>query len=74
MYTGLQVKYRLFLLDFNKTWIFWHISKKTLKYEISRKLVQWESTFPMPAVGQINMTELLAVYRKIWKAPEKNSP
>jgi len=42
MYTGLHVKYRLFLSDFNKTQFLSTDLKKTPKYKISCKLVQWE--------------------------------
>ena len=42
MYIGLHVKYPLFLLDFNETWIFSTDFRKTVKYHISRTSVPWE--------------------------------
>ena len=46
MYIGLQVKYRLFLSDFNKTWIFTTELRKTIKYQIARKSVQSSRVVP----------------------------
>jgi len=43
MYTGLHLKYSLFLSDFNQTSIFYTFFRKMLKYQISRKSFQWES-------------------------------
>jgi hypothetical protein len=45
MYTGLDVKYPLFLSDFNGTWIFWTNFRKILKYQISLKYGKWELSF-----------------------------
>jgi hypothetical protein len=39
MYTGLTIKYPLFLSDLNEPWIF---SRLILNYQISRKFVHWE--------------------------------
>jgi len=45
--SGIRVKYRLLLLDFNQTWIFSKDFCKILKYRLSRKFVQWESSCSM---------------------------
>jgi len=41
MYIGRHVKYRLFLSDFNETWIFATDFRRILKYQFSWKSVQW---------------------------------
>ena len=41
MYTGLHVKYPLFILDFNQTWIFLTDYQKIIKHQISSISVQW---------------------------------
>jgi len=47
MYSGLHVKYTLFLSDFNETWTFSTDFRKVFKYQISWKSVQWESSCSM---------------------------
>jgi hypothetical protein len=48
MYTGLPVKYRLFLSDFNNdTWICSKDFRKILKYQILWKSVRWEPNCSM---------------------------
>jgi len=39
---GLNVKYPLFLADFNQPWTFSTDFRKMFKYQISWKSVQWE--------------------------------
>jgi hypothetical protein len=46
----LHVKYPLFLSDFNQIWIFCTEFRKSLKYQISSKSVQWEPTCSMRTV------------------------
>jgi len=52
MYTGLRVKYRLFLYDVTVTWIFSIDFRKLLKYQISWKSVQCETSCSMRTDGQ----------------------
>jgi len=42
IYIGRNVKYPLFLSDFNEIWILWTDFRKILKYQISWKSVKWE--------------------------------
>jgi len=52
MYTGLHVKYRLFLLDANQTRIFAKDFQKILKYQISWKSALWERSCSMRTDGR----------------------
>jgi len=47
MHFGLHVKYPLFLSDVNESLIFLIDFRKILKYEISRKSIQWETSCSM---------------------------
>ena len=42
MWRRFHVRYPLFCSDFNKTWIFWTDFRKSIKYQIQSKSVQWE--------------------------------
>jgi len=52
MYVCLHVKYRLFLSDFNESWIFWTDFRQKLRHQISWKSVQWESSCSMRTDGR----------------------
>jgi hypothetical protein len=70
MHIGLHVKYRLLLSDFNETWNFPTILRKTLKCQISRKSVQWEPSCSMRTDGQTYMKKLIIASRKFAKGPK----
>jgi hypothetical protein len=54
MYIGRYVKYTLILKCFSKTWIFSTDIRNGIKYQISRKYVQWE---PSCSVGTDGRTD-----------------
>jgi hypothetical protein len=72
-YRGLHVKYPLFLSDFNETWIFSTDFLKILKYHISWKSVQRESSCTMWTDGQSDITKLLVAFHNFANAPNKIS-
>jgi len=63
---------RVFLSDFNGTWIFVTEFRKTLKYEISWKSVQWEQSCSRRTVRQADMTNLTVAFRNFSKAHTNN--
>jgi hypothetical protein len=70
MCTGFRVKYPLFLSDLNESWVFSADIRKILKYEISRKSVQWEPSCSMRTDRQTEMTKLIFAFRNFAKAPK----
>jgi len=59
---------RVFLTDFNETWIFATEVRKSLKYEISWKSVQWEQSCSRRTNRQTDMKNLIVAFRNFSKA------
>jgi hypothetical protein len=55
IFIGLHVKYPLFLLDFNQTWIFSTDFWKILRCQISRKFYPWEPTCSMRSYPKVHL-------------------
>jgi hypothetical protein len=72
IYIGLNVKYPLFWLDFNETWIFSTDFRKILKYQMLYKSVQWEPRYSKRTDRQIEMTKLIVAFCNSAKAPKKD--
>jgi len=70
MYTSLNVKYPLFMQDFNETWIFPADFKKILK--ISRKSNQWDLRCPKQTDWQTNIMKLRDAFRNFENMPKTN--
>jgi hypothetical protein len=70
MYRSLYVKYLLFLPDFNQTSGFSSVFGKMLKYQISRKFVQWEPSCSMQTDDRTDMTSLIVAFRNFSNAPK----
>jgi hypothetical protein len=76
MYTGLHVKYPLFLSYVNETWILWTTYfRKIPKYQISWKSVLWKPICSMQTGGrqadrQTDMTNLIVGFRNFTKSPK----
>jgi hypothetical protein len=64
MYIGLlHVKYWLLLSDCNETWIFSIHFLKVLKYQISRKSVQWEQSCSMQTDRRTDTTKAIVAFQ-----------
>jgi hypothetical protein len=68
MYTGLRVKYQLFLSYFNETWIF---LTDFLKKRNFVKICPVKSELLMQTAGQTDMTKLIVAFRNFTNAPKK---
>ena len=68
MYIGLHVKYPLFLSDFNKTYILSTEFREILKYQISWKSVQWESSCYIQTDGRTDRQDLIVAFRNFANA------
>jgi hypothetical protein len=72
MYTGLRVKYPLFLSYVNESSIFLENCRKILKYQISRKSVQWNPSCSMRRTdGHTYMTKPIVAFRTETQAEAK---
>jgi len=72
MYKGLHVTLPLLLSHFNEGWIFSTDYLKLLKCKISWKFVQCEPRCFWRTEGQIEMTNLIAVFRNFANAPKED--
>jgi hypothetical protein len=71
---GLHVKYRLFLSDFNETWIFSADFSTIFKCQISWKSVEWETRYFMLTDGQTDIMILIVTFRNFANAPTNCFP
>jgi len=73
-YIFLHVKYPLCLSHFNETCIFLTYFRKILKYQISRKSVQWGggASYSMRMDGRTDVTKLIVAFRNFANTPNKN--
>ena len=73
-YIGLHVQYRIFLSDFNTTWIFGTDFRKVFKYQIFWRSIKWEPSCSMrpdrQTERQADWTKLIATFRKCANAPK----
>jgi hypothetical protein len=69
-YTGLHVKYQLFLSYFDETWIFPTDLQTVIRYEISRQSIQWVLICSMRTDGLTDTTELKMAFRNLAKSPK----
>ena len=64
------IKYPLFLSDVSETWISSTNFRKTLKYQISWKSVQWKPSCSVRTGGRTDMTKLIVAFRNFANAPK----
>ena len=66
-----NVKYSVFLSDFNKIWIFPMDFRKTLKYHMSRKSVNWKPNCVMRTTDErTDMAKLTVALRSVAITPK----
>jgi hypothetical protein len=63
----LHVKYTLFLLDFNESWIFSTDFRRKLKYQVYQNPSSGNRVLPC---GQTDMTKLMVAFRSFPNAPK----
>ena len=73
MYIGIHVKCPLCLSDLNSTWIFSKYFRKTLKFKISWKSLQWEPSCSMRTDGQTDTMKLTVDFRNFANAPTNDT-
>ena len=72
MYIGVHMQCLLLLSDYNKSLIFSTDFRKTLKYKIPLKPVQWEQSFSCGRTGgRTDMTKLIVAFRRFANAHKK---
>jgi len=69
MYIGPHGKCPLFLSDCNEMWILPTDFRKIIKYQISRKCIQWEPSCSMRTGRRSDTTKLILRFRYFAKAP-----
>jgi hypothetical protein len=70
---GLRVEYPMFLAEFNQIWNFLTDFGNSLKYQISRNLLQWKPRWYVRTDGQtdtLDMTKLTGAFRDYAHAPK----
>ena len=69
MYTRLHIQYPSFLSDFNNTWLVLKDFPWILKYQFSRKSIQWEPSCSI----RTDMTKLKVTFQNFGKVPKNQA-
>jgi hypothetical protein len=67
------VKWPLLLSEFNETSIFETDFRKILKYQVSSKSFQWESSYSMQTDGETDVTKVDVAFQNFSNAPKKEN-